>query len=243
MNPSPRDLGTLRKRERIGALIYLPMFLVGTQFLAVLIVLLFDRGLSQDEALGPVNLAYTALNALALVLIFRHYLLEQSRRIQARGWALFADLLLAFLVYYGLSVLAANLILLLQDGLGVEYANANQDAILAALRQSPLYTILAACVLAPIGEELLFRGLLFCGLYRKSRAWAYAVSMLCFALAHLYSSMFSQPTAVTLMALVVYLPHGFALAWIYERSGSIWSAVFLHAGLNTFSFLLLFANR
>ena len=38
MNPSPRDLGTLRKRERIGALIYLPMFLVGTQFLAVLIV-------------------------------------------------------------------------------------------------------------------------------------------------------------------------------------------------------------
>ena len=55
MNQSPRELGSLRRGERIGGLIYLPMFLIGTEYLALLIVLLFRPNLSEDELLVPVN--------------------------------------------------------------------------------------------------------------------------------------------------------------------------------------------
>lgn len=243
MNQSPRELGPLRKEERIGGLIYLPMFLIGTQYLAVLIVLRFRPNLSEDELLVPVNLVFTGLNAAALCLIFHRYLAEQFRRIQLRGWSIFTDLLLGFLTCYGLSILASYAVQLLQILFGTEYLNANQEAVNTMLFRSPAAAILAACVLAPISEELLFRGLIFCGLYRRSRKWAYAVSMLSFAFVHVMQSMFSQPIGVTLTAFSVYLPHGFALAWTYERSGSIWSAIFLHASLNTLSFILLCAIR
>lgn len=241
MNQSPRELGSLRRGERIGGLIYLPMFLIGTEYLALLIVLLFRPNLSEDELLVPVNLVYTGLNAAALCLIFHRYLAAQFRRVQLRGWSIFTDLLLGFLVYYGINMLTAYAVQIVQALFNLEYRNANQDAVNTMLFRSPAAAIVAACVLAPISEELLFRGLIFCGLYRKSRVGAYAVSMFSFAFIHVMMSIFSQPIGVTLTVLALYLPHGFALAWTYERSGSIWSAIFLHASLNTLAFILLSA--
>ena len=237
------DIGALRKGEIIGGLVYLPMFLIGTQYLAALIVALFSGNKGLDDLLGPLNLVYTGLNALALALIFRRYLADQARRISSRGWAMLGDLLLGFLVYFGLAMLASRAIILLEELLHAEYQNANQETVEKTLADAPTAAIVSACVLAPIGEELLFRGLIFCGTYRKSRVLAYALSMLLFALVHLYSSMFSQPIAVTLIALLVYLPHGFALAWVYERSGSICCSMFLHAAMNAISFLAIHALK
>ena len=68
--------------------------------------------------------------------------------------------------------------------------------------------------------------------------WAYVLSMLAFSLAHVFAAMFFQPLGLTFVNLIVYLPAGFVLAWTYERSGSIWSAIFLHAALNALSMLL-----
>ena len=237
------DVGALRRSEIIGGLAYLPIFLIGSQYLAVWLVTLITGSRNVSDLIGPTNFVFTGLNAVAFALIFRRYLADQARRIQARGWALFGDLLLGFLVYIGLAMLASRAVALLQVLLHADYQNANQDAVEKSLFTAPVFAILSACVLAPIGEELLFRGLVFCGLYRKSRILAYALSMLLFALVHLLSSMFSQPIAVTLMALLVYLPHGFALAWTYERSGSICGCIFLHAVMNAISFLAIHALK
>ena len=240
MNQPVQDLGTLRKSERIGGLVYLPMFLFGAPFLAYLIVTRFSGMIPNEEMRDPINLLiYNGLNAVALCLIFRHYLAEQFRRIQSRGWHIFGDLLLSFLVFYGVGILSTAARTLLQELFQTEYQNANQDALLGVLEASPAILILSACVLAPIAEELLFRGLIFCGLYRKSRILAYALSILAFSFAHVYGSMFRQPIPATLVTMTAYLPHSFALAWSYARSGSIWSSVFLHASLNALSLLLI----
>ena len=98
--------------------------------------------------------------------------------------------------------------------------------------------VIYVVLVAPVTEELLCRGLIFCGLYRRSRIWAYALSMLVFSLLHVYGSMLDQPFGVSLVNLVVYLPAGFALAWSYERSGSIFSAMILHTVINSFALLL-----
>jgi membrane protease YdiL (CAAX protease family) len=38
---------------------------------------------------------------------------------------------------------------------------------------------------------------------------------------------------------VQYLPISIVLAWIYERSGTIWTSIFFHMGINAMSFYVL----
>ena len=239
MNKPRRDLGALRKSELICGLIYLPIFLFGAQYAAIWIAELAGVDLEQAGALGTVSLIYDALNAVVLTAIFLRYLIDQLRPLQDRGWALFPDLILGWLTQYGLSFLASLVISLLLASLQLEYYNLNQEGVEAIIALSPAIAIVTACVLAPLAEELLFRGLIFRGLYRRSRVRAYAVSMLAFALAHTLGAILHQPVGLTLANLIVYLPAGFALAWIYERSGTIWESIFLHAAINAVAMLLL----
>lgn len=238
MNETYSDLGALRKGELIGGLLYLPIYLFGAQYAAVWIAGLMGIDLTQTSAIGPANLIYNGLNALVLTAVFLRFLIEQLRPLQDRGWALFPDLLLGWLMNFGLSFPASFAASMLLAALGLEYYNLNQEVVELAASMTPAAVILNACVLGPLVEELLFRGLIFRGLHRRSRSWAYAASMLAFALAHTLGAILHQPVGLTLVNVIVYLPAGFVLARIYEKSGTIWEAVFLHAGINVVAMLL-----
>jgi len=82
--------------------------------------------------------------------------------------------------------------------------------------------VLLAVVVAPPFEELFFRGFIYRGL-AQSWGWRRAalVSGALFGLAH-----FQPDVAVPLGVL------GVALAWVYERTGSLWSSIALHAVFN-----------
>jgi len=101
------------------------------------------------------------------------------------------------------------------------------------LDSGPLTATLAVVLiagLAPISEELFFRGMLFGGLRAHlSFLPAALVSAAVFGSLHL-------PTgASTVPPLILF---GFLLAWVYERSGSIWPAVILHAINNSLALAL-----
>ena len=100
-------------------------------------------------------------------------------------------------------------------------------------------TAAAAVFLAPIAEEAMFRGGLFALLRRRSRLAAYGVSMLLFALYHVWSFALSDPTAW--LYLLQYLPAAFLLAHIYEKTNSLWSAIFLHMTVNGLALLAISA--
>lgn len=86
---------------------------------------------------------------------------------------------------------------------------------------------LLAVVIAPIFEELFFRGFLFRGL---AASWGWiagaVVSAAAFSVVHLQVSVM-----VPLFVL------GFALAWVYKRTGSLWTCISLHALFNGISVL------
>jgi len=85
-----------------------------------------------------------------------------------------------------------------------------------------------AIVVAPFFEELFFRGFLFQGLARSFGAPAGAIiSAAIFALAHQQLSVF-----VPLFVL------GLALAYLFHRTGSIWTNMALHASFNAIGVLL-----
>ena len=232
------DLGRLRRSELIGGILYWPVFLLGMPLLAAFAVAFFWP--SKDEALKltRVNFLFGLLNAAALILIFRRYLKDQFSRLQWRGWRLFADVGLGYLIYFGLAYAAGIVIQLLTGLFSVENVNANQEAVEASVRAVPALAIIDACLLAPPTEELLTRGLIFCGLYRRSRFWAYALSMLVFSFAHCAGSILYQPVGVTVINLVTYLPAGFILARVYERTETIWTSILLHGVINAVSLAL-----
>lgn len=232
------DVGSLRRSEWIGGLLYWPMFLVGSTLLAYFLVRWFWPTSNEALKSARVNLTYGVLNLVLVLPIFRRYLADQLRRLIDSGWSLFGHLFLGLLAYFGLTYAAAWAQQILTPLFGVTYANANQSAVESYTRTVPGLAIVQLCLLAPLTEEVLTRGLIFTGLYRKSRTLAYAVSMLVFSLAHCAAVMFVQPVGVTIISVIAYLPAGYVLAWSYERSGSIWTPIFLHTAINAVTLLL-----
>jgi membrane protease YdiL (CAAX protease family) len=87
---------------------------------------------------------------------------------------------------------------------------------------SPWWLLLAGIVVAPVVEELFFRGFVYAGLAeRYSWRKAAVISSAFFALVHL------QLTAVLPIFIL-----GYIFAYLYRRSGSIWPAVLMHVSTN-----------
>ncbi|WJG08423.1 type II CAAX endopeptidase family protein [Aliiglaciecola sp. LCG003] len=90
-----------------------------------------------------------------------------------------------------------------------------------------IWSILAVCVIAPVIEEVLFRGIIFRGfLHHYPPSLAIVLSAVLFAGAHLNLYQF-------LVALVM----GIFLAWIYYKSRSLWPCIFAHAVFNTSAYI------
>ena len=144
------------------------------------------------------------------------------------------SLLLGFLLDYALSGAAALVLLLAEDAL----ANPNQEGIIEAAMSDGGGAVKAATIfLVPVVEEVLFRGVVFGSVRTRSRGWAFVVSAVLFALYHIWRYALADPSM--LIYAVQYLPISIVLAWIYERSGTIWPGVFFHMGINAMSFYVM----
>jgi len=87
--------------------------------------------------------------------------------------------------------------------------------------------ILVAVVLAPLFEEIVFRGFLFRGLANSfGWVWGALVSAGLFGIAHLQLDVFLPLAAL-----------GFFLAWSYRRTGSLWAPITMHAVFNAIAVL------
>jgi membrane protease YdiL (CAAX protease family) len=110
-------------------------------------------------------------------------------------------------------------------------------------RMGLLLNLVAAAVVAPVGEELFFRGFATTAWMRGMGARGAIVrGALFFAFAHvltLSGSSFQQATGQALVAFVVRLPVAFALGWLFVRTGSIYPTIALHATFNGLPLLLL----
>ncbi len=144
-------------------------------------------------------------------------------------------ILLGLMIDYALSGVAA-LALLLVDGM---LENPNNATVMELAGQNNGTVKAIAIFLAPIVEEVLFRGAVFGSVRGRSRVWAYVVSALLFSLYHVWQYAAAYGDLRMLLYALQYLPVSIVLAWCYERSGSIWTSIFFHMGFNAMSFYVL----
>jgi membrane protease YdiL (CAAX protease family) len=101
-------------------------------------------------------------------------------------------------------------------------------------------TVLYAVVIAPIHEELFFRGILFRSIRdRRGFGAGAAASAIAFGLVHYMPA----PFVDSLLLMSVMVVTGFALAFFYERRGNIVASMIAHATFNTIGLVLIFWMR
>ncbi len=129
----------------------------------------------------------------------------------------------------GLLILAYGIIIvhnLVLNLLGVD-TQGDQIVKMFARLNSPVWFFIVGAIVAPFVEETFFRGFLFQG-FRERYGWVNAMllSSAIFAAAHL-----------DLVALLPTFILGCLLAYMYQRSNSVWPGIILHFLVNSFGLL------
>lgn len=95
--------------------------------------------------------------------------------------------------------------------------------------------VLGAVFIGPLAEELFYRGMLFSALRRHLPLWpAMGLAGVLFGLSHLQTTLQGY-----LMVLIIIIPLGMFLAWIYERRGTLVVPILAHAVFNLIQVVFL----
>lgn len=219
----------LSKKQAIAVLVWFPLHILVLPFL---FSFLYLRGL---VGLVAANVLVYAAGAVYMLLVLHGFFRGEFDTLCDRPLRV---LLLIFGAYW-LARFGESLVVLLLQYFSFTDSNANNEAVIAMTKESFGPTAAMAVVLGPIVEECLFRAGIFGLLRRRSRFWAYALSMLAFGLYHVWQNALYDPRQ--LLLLVQYLPSAFALAYVYDRSDTIWGSIFLHALTNGITMLAVSA--
>ncbi len=138
------------------------------------------------------------------------------------GWGLLA--------WVGSTIVLAGVVWILEQ-LGQPPQPETAERAIALL--DPILVVVAIVILAPLAEEVFFRGVVFNAFLREGgRWWAFIGSAALFSLIHL-----------SLVSLVPIFLLGLALAWVYDRTGSLLAPMAMHATVNGISVALALLVR
>lgn len=225
-NAKSHSLGPgLSTAEQVAGFCYLPFYVVllgwGIQWLSELLGL----GLTELQ----VNVTFFVINCVMIWVIFHNFLIRSFRAI--RFWELVQALILGFCLYYAGNLLFGWIVSLLD----LTITSFNDETILGLISQNKWVMVICSVLLAPIVEETLVRGLLFGVLRRRSRILAYAVTIVFFAVMHVWQYLLVYDFKAVLLAALQYIPASIALGWTYEKSNTVWAPIFLHMTINAIS--------
>ncbi|HEU4321323.1 MAG TPA: type II CAAX endopeptidase family protein [Acidimicrobiia bacterium] len=99
--------------------------------------------------------------------------------------------------------------------------------------------VLAAVVLAPVTEELMFRGVLLKALEPKGRTLTLLVTSAAFTLVHLLGLDLEMLWQSAVVVLPPIFGLGLLLGWLTQRTGRLGPAIFLHSGWNLLAAFVL----
>lgn len=149
----------------------------------------------------------------------------------ASGWLPFLPILVVVQLL-GMALINTQLVALFT---GRQFENPQVEAITGGLRLTSkdlVLLLLLIAVIAPIAEELFFRGMLYPVLRRRwSPRWAIVANAMLFALVHFI------PLLLPALFFI-----GLILAWVRERTQSIIPGILLHAMQNGLVVVAIYAG-
>ena len=210
--------------QSIAAILWLPIHVLG-------LPLALDY-LHPGFTMAGLNFWTYALGAGLMTLLCLSFLRRDFDRVWEQPLYILGQVLLGYVLLMAADFLVALLVYAVAP-----QENPNNEAILNLVKADRGRILAITIVLAPLLEELMFRGGLFGLLRRWNRVLAYAVCMLVFGLYHTWQYALSDP--IFWIYLLQYLPAGYILCRSYEKTECIWTPILLHMLNNGLSLLLL----
>lgn len=218
-------------------------------WMGALFLLFFQLGMGQASNAGPTDYSQISVRMLIISAGFQFLLAGittalVASRVSPMAWLGLRWSKWLHALWIGPSVVAGMWLVLgaLQltgymkwmESLGVE---AVQDTVKFFQHSQDKLALgamaVAAVIVAPLCEEIVFRGYLYPAAKRFTGP---ATAMFCSAL------LFSLAHGSLAMLLPLFLL-GLAFAWIYERTGSLWAPIFAHLCVNGSTVLIQLAIR
>lgn len=224
----PNFTSSLTKWEAFAAIIYMPVHL---GLLPLILSSLLLQGV-----LNSVNANFLcyAVGTVYMLLALGRFLRREFDPLCDAPLKVASEIAVSYLLMMCFNM-CVNLFLGALSGAGFEAVldNPNNQAVFAMADESFGVVSAMTIFLAPIVEELMFRGGVFGVLRRYNRIAAYAASMILFSVYHVWSYAMHQPAAW--IYVIQYLPISWLLCRCYERCKTIWASIFLHMLINGIS--------
>ena len=217
--------------EQIAGVVFFVIYLLVLPFVTNPLFDLAGRLLAVSISAAMRDVLYYYILFAVTIIIFHGFLARTSRPLMDNLGGACKTAAAGLVGLYGLN----ELVYRLTNLIFTNRTNLNDTTISAQIDDAPHMTLLIVIFLAPFVEEVLFRGLVFGNLKSRSRALAYVVSCLLFALLHVWQFAVVKQDVTYFLLMIQYLVPGLVLAWAYDHSGTLWASIGLHAAVNALS--------
>lgn len=215
---------SLLDHERIGGWIYLVIDLFVLPVVLTMANMLLPKPL--DDA--SLNFIFFSINFLCILLIFHRFLGDSFRIAKASPFRCLRSAVVGYVLYY-IGNLAMGILMV---SLYPNFSNVNDSSIQLMSQDNYILISIGTVFLVPLVEEVLYRGLIFGGLYNRNRIAAYAVSSLVFCAIHVVGYIGFYDPLLLLLCFLQYIPAGLCLGYAYASADTIWAPILLHMAIN-----------
>lgn len=225
MENEPFKLQTEPQPKAWLGIIFLVLYFI-LEFIGEILAMIppIIQGLNADKSLDSIinglqmNWYMNLTQAFALIILL--FLLQISNMKLFSFRAFSKKTWLSFIVISLGTLVISNLLEILITYLNPSFNTANQAGIEDMVSSaSPLVVFVAVVILAPIAEEVVFRGLIMKIIFRKYPKIGFLVSALLFTFAHI-------PTDI--LSFLLYFVMAVGLCLVYYRTKRIEASILLH---------------
>lgn len=230
------------RQKAIGVILVFPWYLYFSPIIFKFLIKLYTLYVTSDVAVENINVYYNVLvassSAIIILFLFRDFIKE--------NWKIFKENFLENIIWIMTIGLAA---VYLFSFVGEIFVNvllpsnlqeaSNQTLVETLVSYNVGLMAFNAVILAPIVEELLFRGLIFNTLRQKNVLLAHLISAFLFGFLHVYSYILAGDMTEWIK-LIPYMMAGFAFSFAYEKRQTIIAPIMLHSLKNLIAMILIY---
>lgn len=229
-------------QKAMGTIIIFPWYLYFAPIIIKFFLSLYTTNINNNFSEENLNAWFNLLIGLSTVIllmaVFKNFIIENWKifkqdLLENIIWILTIGIGVAYLFSY-LGELVVNLLL----PFDAQEAT-NQALVTSLISSNVLIMSFQAVIVAPVVEELLFRGLVFNSIRQKSIVWAHVISAFLFGLLHVYSYILAGDMTEWIK-LIPYMAVGLALSFAYEKRQNIIAPIILHGVKNLIAVILIY---
>jgi membrane protease YdiL (CAAX protease family) len=237
MNENTMLAGTLsNKQKALGYILLFPSNLYYIPIIIQFFLIWYSTAISSIGLSVMVVYLNFFTGIISLIMTFVFFKTFLLANIKAMRETIIEDTIwsctIGFGIVYALAIVSRIMVMALLAIFGQKQLDSsNQQLVVQLLTDMPLIMALQTVIIAPILEEILYRGLLFRTFYDYHKNGAHIISAFLFGFAHIYSGLF-RGDLTQIIHIIPYMIMGLAFSYAYEKRGNLYVPILMHMLVN-----------